>query len=71
MKTPCDLENDLLGGADFSYLTDLLGPAIPRWNKTPFCIALGELVKGDIVKFKRSEDGSYIYWMPLPDSPTL
>lgn len=58
-KSPSDFDEEIMGGMDTSFI---LGK--PKWNNTPFFLALGELIEEDIVKFKLLDHGQYVYWMP-------
>lgn len=58
-RKPSDFDNDIIGGMDASFMF-----GIPKWNNTPFFLALGELIEEGVVKFKQLEDGQYVYWMP-------
>ena len=60
-RSPSDLEDDILGGMDINFL--LLGR--PRWHKTPFFEALGELVEEGIVHFSQQADGQCVYCIPI------
>lgn len=58
-KRPSDFDKDIIGGLDTGFMFGL-----PKWNNTPFCKALGELVDEGVIHFKQLEDGQYVYWMP-------
>jgi hypothetical protein len=59
-RRPSDFDDDIMGGLDTRFLYD----RPPRWNESPFCPALGELVEEGVIMFKTTEDGQYVYWMP-------
>ena len=58
-KRPSDFDEDIIGGMDTNFLFGR-----PKWNNTPFFLALGELIEEGVVRFKQLEDGQYVYWMP-------
>ena len=58
-RMPSDFDEDIMGGMDISFMF-----GNPKWNDTPFFLALAELVEEGVVKFKKLEDGRYVYWMP-------
>jgi hypothetical protein len=58
-KRASDFDEDIIGGLDTNFMFGR-----PRWNNTIFFTGLGELVDEGVVKFKKLEDGQYVYWMP-------
>lgn len=57
IKTPSDFDWDILGQVDYDYMYT----GIPKWNLTPFFVALGELVKEGKVIHKELESGIQTY----------
>ena len=57
IKTPSDFDWDILGQFDLDYMYT----GIPKWNLTPFFLALGELVKEGKVIHKELESGIQTY----------
>ncbi len=59
-RVPSDFDDEIIGGMDFDIFT--LGK--PRWNRTPFLKALGDLVdEGKIKYWMTEEDGFHHYQM--------
>lgn len=59
VRQPTDFDSDILGGTDTQFLVS----GRPKWNSTPFCIALGELVKEGVIEFEERGDEGFFYWM--------
>ncbi len=58
---PSDFDEDILGGAD-SPNPMSMRRYVPKWNKTYFSLALGDLVESGVIQYEQDDDG-YKYFI--------
>ena len=58
-KKPSDFDQDIIGGIEILSVTTIFNK--PRWNRTPFCDALGALIVEGKIEYRIDNEGAYCY----------
>lgn len=62
-RKPGDFDEEILGGIDIHFAASVMNNmiAVPRWNKTIFFEALGDLVEEGKIKYWKNKKGIHHY----------